>query len=101
MSKSRSQLKSRPQTEHPAAGTSYQPSSRSLPSTQTETVIEQASSQEPPQHPPRHPTPPPPVLLAAPPVAPSAAPEGFALPAPNSSEWETFDLPPPPATPST
>lgn len=37
-----------------------------------------------------------------PPIRPTipTIPKGLALPAPDSAEWESFDLPPPPAPPS-
>ncbi|KAF8753374.1 BRO1 protein [Rhizoctonia solani] len=38
-----------------------------------------------------------PVSPHPPPVALQSTPKGFALPAPNSSEWEAVDLPPPPS----
>ncbi|CAE6500532.1 unnamed protein product [Rhizoctonia solani] len=66
-------------------------------STQTEPEFVEQFSLETPEHP-ASPTATP---LSPPPVAPPPPavipPKGLALPAPNSSEWETVDLPPPPS----
>ncbi|CAE6510041.1 unnamed protein product [Rhizoctonia solani] len=66
--------------------------------TQTEPEIVGQSGLETPEHPltpiatlPSEAASPPP------PATPPVVPKGFALPAPDSSEWETVDLPPPPS----
>ncbi|CUA73408.1 pH-response regulator protein palA/RIM20 [Cryptococcus neoformans var, neoformans B-3501A] [Rhizoctonia solani] len=68
------------------------------PSTQPELeIVEQSRPETPMQLTSPTTTLPPPVTLPPPPAATLSTPKGFALPAPNSTEWETVDLPPPPS----
>ncbi|KAG8763567.1 pH-response regulator protein palA/rim20 [Ceratobasidium sp. 423] len=70
-------------------------SSQQSPSTQTEPEILEQSGSETPEHPTS-----PVAIPPSPPPPPASLPpalKGFTLPAPNSSEWETVDLPPPPS----